>query len=164
LNDHGGLFFVRKVDRPPVKVVDLSVTGRGLSLIAARAIPRGEVIYTEPVATVASKIPQQSQDDGCFSTRGCQNWFRSLETITSLQISSGEEHLLPSPELWPVLDFEFEDADHNTHTTLRQNKHGRLQCLSCRSWFFSKGCHSNFSLVSYPVAISLESRTSYPDC
>lgn len=151
-----------RVEKPPVKIVDLSSIGRGYGLVASRRIPRGEVLFTEKAA-VASQIPQVSgiSDKSCFPTRGCQNCFRSLETISSCEKVSSSGHSFPSPELWPVLDFEFSNND-GQDSECRRDRHGRHQCMSCQSWFCSSDCYSSFQRQFGPCCGVQRTMTELP--
>ena len=126
--------------RPAVCIVDLSsINNRGNGLVATRPIRKAQVIYTEqaveatqlPKCTIChgrTKEPWQSNT----RVRACQNCFRSLEPISTL---GGD---LPSPELWPIP--EFDENGNETNDRYRIDTHGRLQCTSCQAIFCSKSC------------------------
>ena len=65
------------------------------------------------------------------TVRGCQNCLRSLEPISILSND------LPLPELWPVLDYQENNAPNNGY---HSDTHGRMQCVSCHAIFCSKAC------------------------
>lgn len=120
------------VSRPPVRIVDLSLSGRGNILVATERIERGQVIFTERAA-VANQL---------FASRirACQICFRSLEPIHSCCISTSEP--LPSPHLWPVLDLDFSNEESEAHIQI--DRYGRRQCQLCKSLFCSLSCYNSY--------------------
>lgn len=137
-----------RVERPFVRVVDLSAEGRGNALIATQRIAAGDVIYTERAA-VATQLPQQTN---ASVVRACQHCFRSLEPIASCQMSI--ESSLPMAYLWPVPDIEFDQEstagdfkglqNEEKQRKVRRDKCGRVQCRVCQSWFCCEQCHGSF--------------------
>lgn len=144
------------VGRPSVRVVDLSLEGRGNALIATSRIRAGDVIYTERAA-VATQVLLPQKSGSVHPVRACQFCFRSLEPSSSCQISQDATALLPSSQLWPVPDIVFEesveygaatasnlDCTQIGHEKTRRDKYGRVQCQLCESWFCCKQCHVTF--------------------
>jgi hypothetical protein len=128
-----------RVERPSVQVVDLSAYERGNGLIATRAIPRGETIYTERAA-IASQIPEKDEEGNVnFAVRACQHCFRSLAPVASCQTLT-DSAPLPLPDLWPVPAFGFEDEV--LELPIRRDRHGRVVCKTCQACFCSEHCRS----------------------
>jgi SET domain len=143
-----------KVQRPPLNIVSLS-GNRGNGLVATRFIAKGEVIYTERAAIATQLLPSNgstADDEDTHSHHSnavlaCQQCFRSLESYTTLmqakEAKNGSESTqlsIPFPELWPVLLLEFPIQDQ-TSKSMRIDRHGRVQCKQCHSFFCSKSCH-----------------------
>ena len=142
--------------RPPVCIVDLSSESRGNILVATERIERGQVIFTERAA-VCSQL--------CAATvRACQFCFRSLEPIHSCYISRSEP--LPSPHLWPVLDWDFSNKESDGHVQI--DRYGRQQCRLCKSLFCSQSCCNHYekqlgnccNLVAIQQEIPLHTRST----
>ena len=169
VNDEGLLLFARaykmsangRLERPTVRVLDLSSEGRGNALIATERISAGEVIYTEQ-AVVATQLPEPTTSDddddeddygtpSTWSIRACQCCFRSLEPISSCicccQKSVGErssDRRFPMEHLWPIMGMEFEnDGKHDEPR--RRDKHGRIHCQTCDSYFCCQPCYDAFT-------------------
>lgn len=142
-----------KMERPPVRVVDMSNDNRGNGLVATSDIPRGSVIFTERAAVAAqtsSPAPTLSPSDSSSSSfsstsvLACQYCFRSLEPITKLfsaDVAPDNKAPLPCADLWPVPPLDFDENTQRSIHTYRQDKFGRIQCVNCRALFCSVHCH-----------------------
>jgi len=98
---------------PPVVPCDFSVFERGNVLIASKSIRKGDIIFTERAQIAAQQKPiQYTGDRICYSARGCQYCYRSLEMGDCLSkgecSSKGESvsFVMPLRQLWPIPDYE----------------------------------------------------------
>lgn len=140
---------------PDVRVIDFSASGRGNALMATRRLAAGDVIFTE-YAAVASQVPSPCEELE-KSVRSCQCCFRSLEAASSCCMSKDSTSTLPFPDLWPIPEIEFDYSDIDVSSSIgktRRDKHGRIQCQQCFSWFCSLQCRNTFE-VQYGSCCSL---------
>ena len=122
---------------------------------------QNDINETQSVATTMA-------DHEYYKVRACQFCFRSLEPISSCydccntsstcedksrsRTPSDPSLLLPLQYLYPVPDFSFpeatsandrEDDDRQRHQlTYRKDRHGRILCALCRSYFCSLQCYN----------------------
>ena len=139
---------------PPVQIV--SSPSKGHALVATRDIAKGETIYTERAA-VATHFSGRN-------VRACQFCFKSLAPASAAverdndnepsdESSSPLHTSLPDTDLWPVPEFDFSETSDTTNdqqqssstqsssSNLRTDKHGRIHCTDCDSWFCHQYCY-----------------------
>ena len=133
-----------QIEKPPVKILDLSLEQKGNVLIATRDIPKGSVIFTEK-ALEAIQVPSPSpKDDNLYRIKGCQSCFRSLEPASCLS-SSGS---LPFSELWPIPEYSNSLKEEciivtdsgEASTMLLDPQSRRVTCPNCGTNFCNKYC------------------------
>ena len=130
-----------RMERPGVRVVDLSHEGRGRALIATQKFTKGKVIYTEQAAIATQLVRDR--------IRACQYCYQSLELISACCQSEWAHEKMtinaefPMKDLWPVREMDFLECG-TVDEKNRRDKYGRIQCTRCGSYFCSQSCYDLF--------------------